>query len=233
MTETHEERTLAELLTEIADEDANIEGPQEIERRVMAYWDAPGRHRHNRPAYWVAGALAAGLLVVLALPHSHGRAPEPVGPPSPPAPQALSPSPVPAIERVASSSEAGPSSAGAPAERPAGAAARQPSRAVRASLAGAFSGGRKRGITAAVTEPQREVLNFVPLVPFAEQDPIGSFQLVRIRLSRAALGDFGAAWDLNQTVDSVQADVLLGEDGLARAIRVTSDSTDSAPWRSR
>ena len=193
----------------------------------MAYWDAPGRHRNRRPAYWVAAALAAGLLVALALPRSQGRVPKPLGLPLPPARQAISPPPVPAGERAATSREAGPG--------PANASALQPSHAPRAAAsgAGAFSGGGKRGITAAVTEPRREVLNFVPLVPFAEQELIGSFQLVRIRLSRAALGDFGAVWDLNQTVDSVQADVLLGEDGLARAIRVTSDSTDGSLWRSR
>jgi hypothetical protein len=227
MSETHEEQRLADLLNEIAGEDVSIEAPREIEHRVMAYWDARGRHRNNRSTYWVAAALAAGLLVALALPRSQGRAPKPLGLSSPPVSEAISPPPVPAIERAATPRETDPG--------PAEAAALEPSRAPRATprVAGAFSGAGKRRIDAAITEPRREVLNFVPLVPFAEQEPIGSFQLVRIRLSRTALRDFGVAWDLNQEADSVQADVLLGEDGLARAIRVTSDSTGDYLWRSR
>jgi hypothetical protein len=85
----------------------------------------------------------------------------------------------------------------------------------------------------APAKPQREVLNFVPLVPMAEQELTGPFQLVRVQLSRAAFADFGVPFDVNRLADPVEADVLLGEDGVARAIRFTSDSTNGYPWRSR
>jgi hypothetical protein len=66
-----------------------------------------------------------------------------------------------------------------------------------------------------------------------EQELTGPFQLVRVQLSRAAFADFGVPFDVNRLADPVEADVLLGEDGVARAIRFTSDSTSGYPWRSR
>jgi hypothetical protein len=58
-------------------------------------------------------------------------------------------------------------------------------------------------------DPGREVLDFVPLVPLSEEELRGAFQIVRVQLSRGPGGP-------------VQADVLLGQDGMARAIRVVS-----------
>ncbi len=56
---------------------------------------------------------------------------------------------------------------------------------------------------------ERDVLDFVPLVPMGEHELSGAFQIVRVQLAGGADGP-------------VQADVLLGEDGVARAIRVAT-----------
>jgi len=83
---------------------------------------------------------------------------------------------------------------------------------------------RKTARKAARPSPSaREILNFVPLSPMDVQELSGSFQVVRVQLPRAAFGGLG--------LDPVQADVLLGEDGLARAIRFTTDTIDGHPRR--
>lgn len=72
---------------------------------------------------------------------------------------------------------------------------------------------------AARTPSEPRVISFTPLLPLSEQELGGSLQMVRIRFAAAA----GA--------DPVEADVLVGEDGLARAIRVSDDMNNF--WRVR
>jgi hypothetical protein len=71
---------------------------------------------------------------------------------------------------------------------------------------------------------------FVPLMPMTEQELTGPFQLVRVQMPRASLGALRSP--LEHPNELVEADVLLGEDGMARAIRV-STSGSVYPWRSR
>jgi hypothetical protein len=71
---------------------------------------------------------------------------------------------------------------------------------------------------------------FVPLMPMTEQELTGSFQLVRVQMPRASLGALRSP--LEHPNELVEADVLLGEDGMARAIRV-STSGSVYPWRLR
>ncbi len=61
--------------------------------------------------------------------------------------------------------------------------------------------------------PPSEVVSFVPLVPMTADELSGSFSIARVQIGRT------------------EADVLLGEDGMARAIRVATDR--NAPWRLR
>jgi hypothetical protein len=67
-------------------------------------------------------------------------------------------------------------------------------------------------------------------MPITEEELTGSFQIVRVQMPRSALGALRSP--LEQPNELVEADVLLGEDGMARAIRV-STSGSGYPWRSR
>jgi hypothetical protein len=78
---------------------------------------------------------------------------------------------------------------------------------------------------------RRQSVEFVPLLPMTPGELSGSFQIVRVQMPRAALGALAGTTDMRRVQDPVMADVLLGEDGMARAIRVSTDGT--APWRIR
>ena len=69
-----------------------------------------------------------------------------------------------------------------------------------------------------------ELADFIPL-PFADQDaPLGSGEVVRIQLSEADLGLLGVPVSEDSSGRSLTADVVIGEDGLARAIRFVPSS---------
>ena len=71
---------------------------------------------------------------------------------------------------------------------------------------------------------------FLPLMPITAQELAGSFQIVRVQMPRASLGALRSA--LEQPNELVEADVLLGEDGMARGIRLSTSGSVS-PWRPR
>lgn len=71
---------------------------------------------------------------------------------------------------------------------------------------------------------------FVPLMPMTPQELTGPFQIVRVQMPRASLG--ALRLPLDHPSELVEADVLLGEDGMARAIRVSTGGS-IYPWRSR
>ncbi len=63
------------------------------------------------------------------------------------------------------------------------------------------------------------VTEFMPLVA-SSAPPLTSGQLVRVEVSRAALAALGLPVDMTRAGETMKADVLIGEDGLARAIRL-------------
>lgn len=73
-------------------------------------------------------------------------------------------------------------------------------------------------------------IEFVPLMPLTPQELTGSFQIVRVQMPRASLGPLRSP--LEPPSEIVEADVLLGEDGTARAIRLSTNGS-IYPWRSR
>jgi hypothetical protein len=79
----------------------------------------------------------------------------------------------------------------------------------------------------AITQPRDE---FLPLMPMTERELTGPFQIVRVQMPRASLGALRSP--LEHPNELVEADVLLGEDGMARAIRLSTSGT-VYPWRSR
>jgi hypothetical protein len=78
--------------------------------------------------------------------------------------------------------------------------------------------GKRHGSVSPEVEAE-ELADFVPL-PFADQDtPVASGEVVRIQLSEADLGLLGVPVSDDASGRSLTADVVIGEDGVARAIR--------------
>jgi len=73
-------------------------------------------------------------------------------------------------------------------------------------------------------------IEFLPLVPLSEHELTGAFQIVRVQMPRASLGALTSPFE--HPSEFVEADVLLGEDGMARAIRISTNES-GYPWRSR
>ena len=71
--------------------------------------------------------------------------------------------------------------------------------------------------TAVTPEIREMVTDFMPV--FYDPAPIEHGRLVRVRLPRVALVSFGLPMNEQLADESVKADVLVGEDGLARAVR--------------
>jgi hypothetical protein len=73
---------------------------------------------------------------------------------------------------------------------------------------------------AAKPNDAESVTEFLPLVAGAPAaTPLEGGQLVRVRLPRAALASLGLPLNVERDNEPVKADVLIGNDGLARAIR--------------
>src|SRR4029077_2224657 len=65
---------------------------------------------------------------------------------------------------------------------------------------------------------KREIAtDFIPVM--VDPDPFERGRLVRVKLPRSALTAFGLPVNEERFEERIQADVLVGEDGLARAIR--------------
>ncbi len=63
------------------------------------------------------------------------------------------------------------------------------------------------------------VTDFFPLSYGPSPAPEGHLQIVRVRLPRSAMASFGLPLNPDGDQQRIQADVVLGSDGLARAIR--------------
>ena len=61
--------------------------------------------------------------------------------------------------------------------------------------------------------------DFVPTLLASEQ-PLESVRVVRVSMPRGALASYGAASTDSSSTSDVTADLLVGQDGIARAIRV-------------
>lgn len=93
-------------------------------------------------------------------------------------------------------------------------------RAVRATNAVYDSGGSRLGSRGGPRADSQEVFTeFIPLAQggaFAQSE---AAHIVRVELPRSALTSFGIPFNAESAGGRVKADVLLGEDGIARAIR--------------
>jgi hypothetical protein len=211
MADINEEQLLSELLTGIAREDARVDAPH-LEARVMesAFAEAAGvgvtTVRLKADTTYVVRA--AAVLVVVFLPVMMWMKPAANN----------TTGRVTADATSTAVSHAAPASQSARSTPPAATPLTPSPRPARATR-------RSRPAT-----PARAEAEFVPLMPMTEQELAGPFQLVRVQMPRASLGTLRSP--LDQPNELVEADVLLGEDGMARAIRV-STSGSVYPWRPR
>lgn len=87
---------------------------------------------------------------------------------------------------------------------------------------GASNQRHKTMETSSDSQPQVETeiaTDFIPLVNRESMRELDSGQLVRVELPRSALMSFGLPVSMEHANDRVKADVVVGQDGLARAIR--------------
>jgi hypothetical protein len=91
-------------------------------------------------------------------------------------------------------------------------------RAVNASLT-SRGGGRLRPSPAEAGRPQEVATEFIPLGQGAPYTQVEEGHIVRVELPRSALVSFGLPVNAEAPQGRVKADVLLGHDGVARAIR--------------
>ena len=205
MSDANEERLLTDLLRDVAAADAAVAVPDDLDHRGLSLWERSRlgnvRRAATPSAAHVKLALALAAAAVLVL---IGVPPRPADVINPALAKATAASTAPAVPSIAQESAS---------------MAPQP-----ATLSAKRSARR-------ATSPKNVNVDFVPLVPMAADELSGSFQIVRVQMPRAALGALASTVDVGRADDPVQADLLLGEDGMARAIRVSANG--SVPWRSR
>lgn len=188
-----EERSLAETLQRLAQSASAQEAP----RRVGAVLLTAFRQQHRAAqgvrlwrVAWAVGAAAAALAISFTLWHGW---PSPKKDGGKAAPVAVSAPPKPSAKSVAASVK----------EKP-------------ASVAVSKRGDKK---TAARKQPDEFAQGFVPL-PYADTyGPFEAGEIVRVKLGRAALESLGFTVAGPEADQQVLADVLVGQDGLPRAIR--------------
>lgn len=76
------------------------------------------------------------------------------------------------------------------------------------------------GSTSEEVVGRREIdSKFLPLMAASPLEPTESGHLIRMNLPRSTMGRFGFPISLERSEEPIKADVLIGEDGVARAIR--------------
>ena len=191
------EQALTGVVAAVVAEDSMCAAPPAVESRLLAAF----RQRQTsfeRPWHtWltraVAGAAAAMLIMAVILVLRRPEGGRPVGVVS--VPRKSAPSPVNVIAPVYRETPK-------PPVRPLRAARRRPAAPPKTASAAT----------------QREIMtDFIPVV--YDPEPVENGRVVRVRLPRSALVTFGLPVNELHAEEPIQADVLLGEDGLARAVR--------------
>jgi hypothetical protein len=94
-----------------------------------------------------------------------------------------------------------------------------PSRGVRYSNAAYRSGGTSSNAARTTPDVAEITTDFIPLAHGGSFAPGEGGQVLRVELPRSALVSFGLPMNVERAGERVKADVLMGEDGVARAIR--------------
>jgi hypothetical protein len=218
MADTHEEQLLSGLLNEIAREDAGLDASH-LEARVLAAASDTSEPRSSHWSAWVALPVAAALILGIATTLVR-RHPEPA-PPSSAAPKLDTTVAVDETPRVKPQQKPRTARNASTNHNSVRSLARSPE---------AMADPEHQQPSAVETTAADSPIEFVPLLPITEQELRGSFQIVRVQMPNASLGPLRSP--LQSPNDLVEADVLLGEDGRARAIRLNTNGS-IYPWRSR
>jgi hypothetical protein len=80
-------------------------------------------------------------------------------------------------------------------------------------------GGVSRKASQTNEEVAEIATDFIPLTHAGSLAPEDGGQVMRVELPRSALVSFGLAMNVEREGERIKADVLVGEDGVARAIR--------------
>jgi hypothetical protein len=83
--------------------------------------------------------------------------------------------------------------------------------------------GDGRRHSAVTASDGRVETQFLPFMTARPPFPSEQRQFVRIRLPRSALHAFGLPMNMERAAEPVQADVMLGEDGRALAVRFVNE----------
>jgi hypothetical protein len=210
MADTHEEQLLSELLGEIARDDAGLDAPH-LETRVLASVPMQAAERPRRSRVWILLPAAAVVLMAVTVRLKPDAATVPVRQKPDTTTMPIRQKPDTATTARAREQNGVRSVRLQPDRRP---------------------DREDSPMDAPVSErsPMTSSIEFVPLMPITEHELTGSFQIVRVQMPSASLGALRSP--LTEPNEIVEADVLLGEDGRARAIRVNANQS-IYPWRPR
>lgn len=216
-----DERALTDGLRFVANA-ANEGAPARVEAALLAAFrqhfavlpaTAPARTARRQWLYAAAGVAAVALIVaLLALaasrtPGSREAAPQKAATPGPAvSDEPRPPSPPP---QVLPSSEKGVVAVQAPAQR-------------RRSADRNRSVGRSKPPADDLNKPAVDAeiaTDFIPLMNREALAQMDGGQVMRVELPRSALMSFGLPMDMERATERIKADVVVGNDGLARAIR--------------
>jgi hypothetical protein len=187
------ERLLTNVVAAVIAQDWKRCAPPRVENALVTAFRERQKHKRNqrvRMTPAIAAAIAAGLMLAAVMTLRRAEKPN-VG-----AVKQVLPAPAPVTTPVI-----------APVYRE---AKRRPPRTWRA-------GGRKQPNTRTAPAPREIMTDFMPMT--YDPHPIERGRVVRVRLPRTALAAFGLPVNEQQAEQPIRADVVLGEDGLARAIR--------------
>jgi hypothetical protein len=189
---------LAQVMAALAAEHRSVSSPYSVERAVLAEFEAARRRRIWKIA--AAGAVAALLAAgVFGIRERPGRQP------SVSANAVLSTNAVPPVASRAAA--------------PAATDETMKPKATRRLPRGRPSAPREK---APAPAPQDSFVAIPYTVPLAPEERA---TIVRMTLSPAAIAAVGFPFAVAETGSALQADVLVGEDGRARAFRIVADSS--------
>jgi hypothetical protein len=195
-----DEETLTSSLKLLAEEMESLNAPPEVEMKLRAAFRQRAMFtRRSRVNYWLVAGIAAVLLIAISVVALRSR----TVPPKPETAQQNQQPPQPRITeepRVAEPQE--PKQQEVVANKP-----------HRRSV-------RRAPRTEVANHVTREIAtDFMPLGYLSPATLQDGGQIIRVELPRSALVNFGLPVNMDRYHEKVKADVLLGVDGLAHAIR--------------